>query len=391
MPVAGIVAEYNPFHFGHAYHLAQTRKQLGSDGGIVCVMSGNWVQRGDCAVADKWSRSTLAVLGGADLVIELPTPWAMSSAESFARGSVGLLDALGVVDVLSFGSEAGALSPLWAAATALDSPGYPLRLQAALSEGLSFPAARQKAAECACLSTPNNNLGVEYLRALKALGSSIQPMTIPRQGATHDSTETSDSGFVSASYIRTLLRQGQKEQAASLLPNPSLELMGEPSSLFWIERGILARLRTMSESDWAALPDGGQREGLSARLVSAAKAATSLEQFYSLAKTKRYTHARLRRLALSAFLGLDAATRLDAVPYVRVLCANRRGQALLKKIKRCCPLPIITKPAHAKAIDAPARQLFEAESRRTDLYTLCFPVPKCCGAEWVRSPAMFPE
>lgn len=391
MPVAGIVAEYNPFHLGHAHHLAQTRKQLGPDGGIVCVMSGNWVQRGDCAVADKWSRSTLAVLGGADLVIELPTPWAMSSAESFARGATGLLDALGVVDILSFGSETGVLPPLLSAAAALDSPDYPLRLQAALSEGLSFPAARQKAAGCSCLSTPNNNLGVEYLRALQALGSSIQPMTIIRQGAAHDSGELSDSGFVSASYIRSLLRQGQRGQAASLLPHSSLELMGEPSSLAWMERGILARLRTMREADWAALPDSGQREGLPARLVSAVKAATSLEQFYSLAKTKRYTHARLRRLVLSAFLGLDADIRPDAVPYVRVLCANRRGQALLKKMKRCCSLPIITKPAHAKAMGDSARRLFEAESRYTDLYALCFPVPKCCGAEWVNSPGMFPE
>jgi len=124
MTVAGIVAEYNPFHLGHAWHLAQTRKALGPHGAVVCAMSGHWVQRGDCAVADKWTRAALALAGGADLVLELPTPWAMASAEAFARGAVGLLAAAGVVDVLSFGSEDGDLSPLRSAAAALGAPGF---------------------------------------------------------------------------------------------------------------------------------------------------------------------------------------------------------------------------------------------------------------------------
>ena len=125
MAVAGIVAEYNPFHLGHAFHLARTKAALGPDGAAVCVMSGHWVQRGDCALADKWTRAALALAGGADLVLELPTPWAMASAEAFARGAVGLLAATGVVDTLSFGSEDGDLSPLQAAAAALDSMSIP--------------------------------------------------------------------------------------------------------------------------------------------------------------------------------------------------------------------------------------------------------------------------
>ena len=213
MTAAGIVAEYNPFHRGHAFHLARTKEALGPDGAAVCVMSGHWVQRGDCALADKWTRSALALAGGADLVIELPTPWAMASAEAFARGAVGLLAATGVVDVLSFGSEDGDLSPLQAAATALDGRDYPRKLREALSRGLSFPAARQEAAGCPCLSTPNNNLGVEYLRALNALGNSITPMTVARRGAGHDSTGHVD-GFASASAIRALLRDGRTEEAA---------------------------------------------------------------------------------------------------------------------------------------------------------------------------------
>ena len=147
MNIVGIIAEYNPFHLGHARQIAETRRALG-DCAVVCAMSGHWVQRGECALTDKWSRAALALSGGADLVLELPTPWAMASAESFARGAVGLLAATGVVDVLSFGSETGELAPLRAAAAALDGPDYPERLRAGLARGLSFPAARQAAESC---------------------------------------------------------------------------------------------------------------------------------------------------------------------------------------------------------------------------------------------------
>ncbi|WP_130870446.1 tRNA(Met) cytidine acetate ligase [Intestinimonas massiliensis (ex Afouda et al. 2020)] len=387
MTVAGIVAEYNPFHLGHAWHLAQTRKALGPHGAVVCAMSGHWVQRGDCAVADKWTRAALALAGGADLVLELPTPWAMASAEAFARGAVGLLAAAGVVDVLSFGSEDGDLSPLRSAAAALDGPGYPQKLKAALDRGLSFPAARQEAAGCDCLSTPNNNLGVEYLRALHALNSAITPMTVARRGAGHDSAGHLD-GFASASHIRSLLREGRTDEAAPLLPGGSLEALGQPAALTWAERAVLARLRTTGEADWAALPDSGAAEGLPARLVRAAREARSLEEFYTLAKTKRYTHARLRRLAVGAFLGLKQEDRPSVVPYVRVLGLNERGQALLKRMKGSCSLPVLTKPAQAKALDGPARRLFEAEARYTDLYGLCFPTPKPCGLEYTTSPVV---
>ena len=386
MAVAGIVAEYNPFHLGHAFHLARTKAALGPDGAAVCVMSGHWVQRGDCALADKWTRAALALAGGADLVLELPTPWAMASAEAFARGAVGLLDATGVVDVLSFGSEAGNLASLQAAAAAIDSPDYPQRLKAALAQGLSFPAARQAAAGCACLSGPNNNLGVEYLRALNALGSTITPMTVARLGPGHDSKEEAE-GFASASAIRTLLRDGRTAEAAPFLPDGSATVLGEPAALSWAERAVLAKLRAMGEADWAALPDGGAAEGLPARLARAARAAQSLEDFYALAKTKRYTHARLRRLAVSAFLGLKKEDRPEAVLYVRVLGLNGRGQDLLRRMKETCSLPILTKPAQARNLDGPARVLFERECRYTDLYGLCFPIPRPCGLEWTTSPA----
>ena len=383
METAGIVAEYNPFHRGHAWHIAETRRRLGGEAPVVCVMSGHWVQRGECALADKWLRAALALDRGADLVVELPTPWAMASAESFARGAVSLLAATGVVDVLSFGSETGELAPLEEAAAALDAPDYPERLRAALGRGLSFPAARQEAAGAACLSAPNNNLGVEYLRSLRALGSTIRPLTVPRQGAGHDGPAA--GGFASASELRRLLRAGRGVEAAPYLTAPWSE---ELADMQHIERAVLARLRTMGEGDWAALPDGGGAEGLPSRLAKAAREAVSLEDFYTRAKTRRYPHARLRRLALAAFLGLRAAERPAAPPYVRVLGLGGRGRALLRKMKDTCPLPVIVKPAQARELDGPARMLFESEARYTDLYGLCFPAPRPCGAEWIHSPVV---
>ena len=383
METAGIVAEYNPFHRGHAWHIAETRRRLGGDAPVVCVMSGHWVQRGECALADKWLRAALALDRGADLVVELPTPWAMASAESFARGAVSLLAATGVVDVLSFGSEMGELAPLEEAAAALDAPDYPERLRAALGRGLSFPAARQEAAGAACLSAPNNNLGVEYLRSHRALGSTIRPLTVPRQGAGHDGPAA--GGFASASELRRLLRAGRGEEAAPYLTAP---WSGELADMQHIERAVLSRLRTMGEGDWAALPDGGGAEGLPSRLAKAAREAVSLEDFYTRAKTRRYPHARLRRLALAAFLGLRAAERPAAPPYVRVLGLGGRGRALLRRMKDTCPLPVIVKPAQARELDGPARTLFESEARYTDLYGLCFPAPRPCGAEWIHSPVV---
>ena len=192
MTVAGIVAEYNPFHTGHAYQLNQTRRMVGWESAVVAVMSGNWVQQADCAVADKWVRARLALMSGVDLVLELPTVWATASAEAFARGAAAILEGCGVVDVLSFGSECGQIPPLVQTAQCLDSPAYRWELARCLSAGCSFASARQEAvgtllgAETAdLLSTPNNNLGVEYIRALRGLGSGIRPVTVQRQGDPH--------------------------------------------------------------------------------------------------------------------------------------------------------------------------------------------------------------
>lgn len=397
MKIVGIVAEYNPFHTGHAYQIAQTRVNLGEDCAVVAVMSGNWVQQADCAVADKWIRARLALMGGADLVLELPTVWACSTAECFARGAVCILNACGVADALSFGSECGDIAGLKRVADCLDSPEYETRVRELVNDGATFAACRQQAVEellgeefGRLLAKPNNNLGVEYIRALNTLDSKIEPMTVLREGAAHNSTGQT-ARFVSATQIRMELAEGNWDAAQPYMVEGGRALLEghiATSGLERVERAILARLRTMTAQDWEKLPDCGLAEGLPNRLERAGKSCVSVDDFFEQAKTKRYTRARLSRLVLWAYLGLTAADVPAAPPYIRVLGFNERGREVLRQMKENADLPILTKPAHARELDEAGRRLFEREARCTDLYDLCFervPVP---GREWNTDPVI---
>ena len=369
MKIVGIVAEYNPFHAGHKHHIDETRRRVG-ECAVVAVMSGNFVQRGECAVTDKWSRARMALEGGADLVLELPTVWAASSAEHFAHGAVSILRMAGA-DTLSFGSESGESEPLLRAARALDSGEFRSALRKHLDGGLPFALCRQKAAEellgkdgAACLSRPNDNLGVEYLKAAGRLGWSPEVVTVPRVGAGHDGGDHPE--YPSASHLRRLIAEGA-------LP------MDNPARMAYNERGILTALRGLSVSDFEQLPDCG--EGLAVRLAEAVKKAVTLDEVYDFAKTKRYAHARIRRAVLWAALGLRENDRPQSPPYLRVLGANERGRQVLKGLDET--VPVITKPAHGKGIP-----LMELESRCTDLYALCRREPVPCGVEWTTSPVI---
>ena len=395
MKIAGITAEYNPFHTGHAYQIAQTRAALGEDCAVAAVMSGNWVQQADCAIADKWTRARLALQGGVDLVLELPTVWAVSSAEHFARGAVSLLAAAGA-DVVSFGSECGDVQVLQDVAACLDSEAYHETVRTLAGDGLPFAVCRQQAVEQrlgpdtgAVLAQPNNNLGVEYIRAMSALGGGMEPMTVLRKGSLHNSLGLGENGFVSATRLRTLLRNGARKQAQGYLPGGEwLPRPEELPDLARAERAILARLRTMTAQDWAQLPDSGAAEGLTQRLERAGRTCTGVSDFLEQVKTKRFTHARLRRLVLWAYLGLTAANMPDAPPYIRVLGFNQRGREALRQIKERAQLPIITKPAHARQLAPEGRKLFELEVRCTDLYDLCFACLPASGREWVTDPVV---
>ena len=393
MRVCGIIAEYDPFHTGHARQISAVREALG-DCAVLCVMSGNWTQRGAPAAAEKHLRARLALMGGADLVLELPTVWAAASAESFARGGTALLAGTGVVTHLCFGSECGDADQLRQVAECLDSPAYHGGLRRFLDEGMSFAACRQAAVKgllgeelSSLLSAPNNNLGVEYLRALNAIGSKIEPFTVRRQGALHG--EGPKGGYASGSWLRSLLREGRWAEAAPYLLPGEGELLSAapPADLRLAERAVLARLRTMTAETWAALPDSGESEGLPQRLERAGRSCASLEEFFERAKSKRYPRARLDRLVLWDFLGLTAADIPEAPPYLRVLGFRARGQELLREMKDRAALPVLTKPAHAKELDETGRRLFELEARCTDLYGLCLPQVPPGGAEWLHGPA----
>ena len=398
MAVAGIITEYNPLHRGHLLQMERTRALLGQDTAIVCAMSGSFVQRGDFALVRKHARAEAAVRSGADLVLELPLPWAVSSAEGFSDGGVQVLNATGVVTHLSFGSECGDASALRETAAVLDSEEYKAALRRRLDAGMSYAACRQAAAEellggekAALLAGPNNNLGVEYCRAISRLGSDIQPVTVLRQGAAHDGAAV--DGIASASAVRALVRQGQRAQALALMAPAMAEVylreeaaMRAPVLAETCERAVLARLRSMNGAEFAALDEGG--EGLANRFRAAAQSAATLAELLDAVKTKRYAYARLRRMALWAYLGITPGERPEHVPYLRVLAANERGRALLGRMRKTASVPVITKPAEVRRMSAEVQRLFALEARATDLYTLAYPKLAAAGSEWTESPVI---
>lgn len=387
MLIAGIICEYNPFHFGHAALMERTR--LAGATHVAAVMSGNFVQRGEPALLSKWARARQALENGADLVIELPLPWALSGAESFAFGGAALLDALGA-DRLSFGSECGDAEKLKQAARALQSLALREALRPELESGAPFAAARQKAVEtlfgketALLLEGANNTLAIEYLKALNRLGSGMEAFTIRRVGAAHDAEAAAD-GIASASRVRQIVREGGDFSA--LLPPSCVRILREeiaagraPASLSRMERAVLATLRGMKKEDYAALPD--LSEGLENRLYSAVQQAGTLEEVYRLTKSKRYAHARIRRIVLSAFLGVTAGMNAGTPPYLRVIGLNRRGEEILRKAKSVKKLPIIGRSSDIFSLDKRAKNVFELENRATDLYALCMPEAAPCGLD----------
>ena len=393
MRAFGIICEYNPFHTGHQWQIAELRRRFGEDCAVVCAMSGNFVQRGDFAICRKHARAEAAVRGGTDLVLELPTPWATASAESFACGGVQVLAGTGVVDTLAFGSECADTERLQRVAACLMGGDFTDALHAELDKGNSFAAAREKAAEtllggdAVVLRDANDILGVEYCKALS--GTGIAPLALQRRGADHDGGAAGE--FASASYLREKLLAG--EVCGEYL-TPDMARLYETErtagragvTTMTAERAMLAKLRTMTEEDFARY-DGGN-EGLYHRLYDASRTATSIEDLLTAAKTKRYAYARLRRTVLRMYLGIEEVP--EKVPYLRVLACNERGRALLKRMKKTASLPILTKSADVRELSEAAQRLFAVEARATDLYTLAYPdlAQSVGGSEWTTNPVI---
>ncbi|MCI2058571.1 MAG: nucleotidyltransferase family protein [Oscillibacter sp.] len=400
LKVAGIIAEYNLLHRGHLRQIAQTRERLGPGCAVVCAMSGNFAQRGDFAAVRKHARAEAALRSGADLVLELPLPWAVSSAEGFADGGVQVLAATGVVTHLSFGSESGDLPALRRVAGCLCGGEFPPVLREEMASGSSFAAARQRAVakllggeDAELLRRPNDILGIEYCKSLLRLDCGIEPVAVRRTGAEHDAPAM--GAEVSASAIRQALRRGEQAEAlAAMAPAMRQIFLREsaagraPVFAQTCERAMLARLRFMTREDFAALDESG--EGLGNRFYEMSRTAASLPELLSAVKTKRYAFARLRRMVLWAYLGLTRADVPRTPPYLRVLAANPAGCALLARMRGCAAVPVLTKPADVRLLSQSARELFALEVRATDLYTLAYPElgAAASGAEWRAGPVI---
>lgn len=381
MKVAGIIAEYNPFHCGHAY-LAQKARESGATH-VVAVMSGNFVQRGAPAVFDHGTRTRAALLNGIDLVLQLPSVYAASPAQSFARAGVEILDGTGFVDELVFGSECGDISGIIDAAEALDSDKLKPLLDEELKKGVSFATARENALRkispegADIIKSPNNILGVEYVSAIKRLDSRIKPVTFGRLGAEHDSREFCGN-IASASYIRELL---EGEEWKKFVPENTVDIYKNAAvaDIGRIETAVLYRMRTADAETLSKTPDIS--EGIENRIISAASEAKSLSELYSLAKTKRYSHARIRRIILNYFLGITADDPALSVPYIRVTGFNERGAELIRKAKETAQLPVITKAADVASLGENAQRIFSLECKAGDVFALCFDEIQPCGNE----------
>ena len=332
MKTVGIICEYNPLHLGHKKQMDKIRAISGRDTAIVCLMSGNFVQRGAPAILDKSIRAKAAVLSGADLMLELPTEYVLSSAEGFAAGGVSVLGKF--CDGLCFGAETADSQLLLDTAKALLSEEFPPLLKAQLETGKSFPAARQAALEqmgldAALLESPNNILAVEYCKAILAQGSAMEPLPIHRGGSYHD--ELPDDENPSATSIRKLMLN--TEDFKSLVPADVQDLFTNAPihTLEAGERAILAKLRTMTDAEFEALPYGS--EGLWRKFMHACRQQATLEDIIAATKSKRYTRSRIDRMIMCAFLGLTEADLAAPVPYVRVLALNDRGRTVLKQAR----------------------------------------------------------
>ena len=340
MGTVGIVAEYNPFHNGHKYHIEKS-KEISACSNVVCVMSGSFVQRGEFAINNKWERAKNALLNGADLVLELPTYYVIQSAQNFAYGAVNLLNSLGIIDYISFGSESeniDELNKISDIVGGLDNDFNELFKQF-MDEGLSYPLSKNLALSKKGFNelTPNNLLGIYYLHALKKLKSDIKPINVKRYKTFHNECEE-NSDFATASYIRDMMKESGLDVSNYI---PQKNTIGEKFFLENISDYVLGFLRFSDISDKLI----GYEEGLSCYIKDCAKKTNSIEQFYNISPTKRYTKSRIRRCVLAALIGLNKNKKLD---YVRVLGFNENGAKMLKKIKEKCPLPLVVKTADFK-------------------------------------------
>lgn len=388
--VLGIIGEYNPFHNGHLYHMMQSIEQTGANY-TVCVITGNFVQRGNTSIVDKWTKAEMALKGGADLVLELPTVYSVSSAENFAEGAIKLLTNLKVVDNLSFGIEARDISLLNNIANVLyqEPKDYITILNHELSKGISFPKARENAVMMYLndikkyinvMTSSNNILAIEYLKALKRLKSNIYPVGIQREKVLYNDEFIVDD-FASATAIRRMIVRGEYDEIRKVMPKFSYNLLANRVNngkyvidLAKFQKEILYVLRQMSVKQIAELPDVS--EGLENAIKNAADSCNNVLDFINIVKSKRYTQTRIQRILVYALLGItkkDIEISRKIVPYARVLGMNNRGKNLISEISRINPaIPIVTsvKRFMDECRNKNIKHMLETDIRATNIYTL---------------------
>lgn len=373
LKVAGIICEYNPFHNGHMYQIEETRKVATH---IVCAMSGNFVQRGDFAIADKWTRAKAAVLCGADLVVEIPTPWACASAENFAKGGLSILSSLGI-DILSFGCENSNGDFLKRAAQTVDLPEVGALIKSKMSGGFTYPAALRSAVCETCgeetakvFDAPNNTLAVEYIRQSKKLNLSVEYLPIKRIGAQHFDESVTGTDISSAAALRKEELAGKIERYIPREMFNELSLLEKqglyPYKIENAQRVLLSSLRRMSVEEMVECVC--DENGLAQRLYKASRCADSFETLIQSVKVRSVTLAAVRRAVISCFLKIPSSFSTSLPPYVKVLAMNRNGADIIKN--SASELPIITRYSQVASLPNFGKSVYSLECSCTDLYSM---------------------
>lgn len=384
LKVISVISEFNPFHKGHKFLLENIKSQF-PNSKTVAIMSGNFVQRGDVAIVDKYTRAKMALDNGFDLVVELPVPYAVSSAEIFANAGAKIAYGLNT-DILAFGAE-NKLEELNKIADLQNSDDFQTVLKSELSLGKSYPSALNNAVNSFAefsncenvLNGANNVLAIEYIKAIKQYN--IEPFAVKRMAVSHDS-EVTNSGFASASAIRKMLLENNNP-SDYLTDKANFDDFENIASIKNLETALLFQLRNMSKEDFSKLPD--VTEGLENRIYEAVRNYNSIEEILTAIKTKRYTMARLRRILIYALLGITKDLQKTPVPYIRVLGFNQNGIDIISNAKKSGKMPIITKvSAGINQLDDVSKAVLEKEIYASDIWTLAQNKPTKCGMDFYR-------
>lgn len=386
MKTVAIICEYNPFHNGHLYQIDEIRREFGENCRIVAIMSGNFVQRGEVAIADKLTRAKCAICCGVDLVLELPFPYSCASAEFFARSGVHIANAIGITDVLSFGSESGNIAELIALADLIGSDKYRMALYQLThcDAELSYPRACQLAMESIARDnhftfTPNNILALEYIKAIKGLASRVVPHTIKRCGSGYNESEITEEDKQSATAIRLLMR-GDSANALDYVPRQVKEILAKdrsigalPCSTDKLSGLAIGYFRLNPTQIVEDIHEAGG--GLYNRLAALSQKANTFNELTALAVTKKYTASRIRRTILNTLIGVTSSDIRVLPSYTQVLAMNSTGREMLKEIRKHGTITVLTKPSKTDGLSTVGKRQKELSDKADSLYQLTKPTP----------------